>query len=44
MADAAADAIPGARKVVVPDAGHMVNMEAPAIVNSLLREVVLGLR
>jgi 3-oxoadipate enol-lactonase len=43
MADAVAGAIPGARKVVVPDAGHMVNMEAPAIVNALLRDMVLGL-
>ena len=43
MADAMADAIPGARKVVVPDAGHMVNMEAPAMINALLRDVVLSL-
>jgi 3-oxoadipate enol-lactonase len=41
MADVLAGAIPGARKVVVRDAGHMVNMEAPAVVNPLLREVVL---
>jgi pimeloyl-ACP methyl ester carboxylesterase len=37
-----ADRIPGARKVTVPGAGHMVNMEAPKIVNALLREVVLN--
>ncbi len=42
MADVLAGAIPAARKVVVADAGHMVNMEAPRVVNSLLREVLLG--
>jgi glyoxylase I family protein len=36
--------IPGARKVVIPDAGHMVNLEAPEVVNPLLREVVLRAR
>lgn len=41
MAEVLTGAIPGARKVVVHDAGHMVNMEAPAIVNTLLREIVL---
>jgi len=40
MADAMAQRIPGARKVVVPDAGHMVNMEAPDAVNDILREVI----
>ena len=40
MADVLSDGIPGARKLVVPDAGHMVNMEAPAVVNALLRDVV----
>jgi pimeloyl-ACP methyl ester carboxylesterase len=40
MADAMADRIPGATKVIVPGAGHMVNMEQPAIVNDLLREVI----
>jgi pimeloyl-ACP methyl ester carboxylesterase len=40
MADAMADRIPGAKKVIVPGAGHMVNMEQPAIVNDLLREVI----
>ena len=24
---------PGARKVLVPDAGHMVNLEQPAVFN-----------
>jgi 3-oxoadipate enol-lactonase len=41
MAELLAATIPGARKVVVRDAGHMVNMEAPTVVNALLREVVL---
>jgi 3-oxoadipate enol-lactonase len=41
MSDVLADRIPGARKVTVPGAGHMVNMEAPETVNALLREVVL---
>jgi 3-oxoadipate enol-lactonase len=40
MADAMATRIPGARKVVIPGAGHMVNMEAPAAVNAVLLEVV----
>lgn len=40
MADAMTDRIPGARKVTVPGAGHMVNMEAPAAVNDVLREVI----
>lgn len=40
MADALASRIPGARKIVVPDAGHMVNMEAPAVVNDILRDVI----
>ncbi|HVS67608.1 MAG TPA: alpha/beta fold hydrolase [Mycobacteriales bacterium] len=40
MADEMASRIPGARKVVVPDAGHMVNMEAPDAVNDVLREVI----
>jgi 3-oxoadipate enol-lactonase len=42
MADVLADAIPGATKVVVRDAGHMVNMEAPSVVNALLRDVIVG--
>lgn len=41
MADVLAARIPGARKIVVPDAGHMVNMEAPAVVNEILRDAVL---
>ena len=40
MAGVLADSIPQARKIVVPGAGHMVNMESPAVVNALLREVM----
>jgi 3-oxoadipate enol-lactonase len=43
MAGMLADRIPGARKVTIPDAGHMVNMEAPRVVNDVLREVVTTL-
>lgn len=39
MAEVLAERIPGARRVTVPDVGHMVNMEAPGTVNALLREV-----
>jgi 3-oxoadipate enol-lactonase len=42
MSAVLADRIPGARKVTVPDVGHMVNMESPETVNALLRDVVLG--
>jgi 3-oxoadipate enol-lactonase len=42
MADVLAGSIPGASKVVIRDAGHMVNMEAPSAVNALLRDVILG--
>jgi 3-oxoadipate enol-lactonase len=41
MSEVLADRIPGARLVTVPDAGHMINMEAPETVNTLLREIVL---
>lgn len=41
MSDILANRIADARKVTVPGVGHMVNMEAPAVVNVLLREVVL---
>jgi 3-oxoadipate enol-lactonase len=40
MATVLADRIPNARLVTVPDAGHMVNMEAPDAVNALLLEVL----
>lgn len=36
MADTLAHGIPGARKVVVPNAGHLANIEAPEIVNRLI--------
>ena len=42
MADVLAASIPGAAKVVIEDAGHMVNMEAPSAVSALLRDVILG--
>jgi len=38
IADYMAQNIKGARKAVVPDAGHMSNMECPAEVNALLSE------
>jgi pimeloyl-ACP methyl ester carboxylesterase len=37
-AQALADGIPGARLAIVPGAGHISNLEAPAAVNALLRE------
>ena len=40
MADVLAAEIPHARKIVVPDAGHMVNMEAPDVVTDILRGIV----
>ena len=40
MADVLAERIPGARKVVVDGAGHMVNMERPAVVNEILLDVL----
>lgn len=40
MADILADRIPRARKIVIPDAGHMVNMEAPDAVNLIVREAI----
>ena len=35
--------IPGAQHHVVPDAGHMINMEQPAAVNELLTRFIDGL-
>ena len=43
MADVYAKRIPGARRLTVPDAGHMLNMESPDAVNAILRDVVLSL-
>lgn len=42
MADLLAACLPHADKIVVPDTGHLVNMEAPDVVNQILREVVLA--
>ena len=33
VVDALAATVPGARKVPVPGAGHMVNLEQPAVFN-----------
>ena len=41
-ADLLASGIPGARKVVVPDAAHMVNMERPEAFNRLVLEFLAG--
>lgn len=41
MSKTLADRIPDARRVEIPDVGHMSNMEAPEAVNALLREIVL---
>jgi 2-succinyl-6-hydroxy-2,4-cyclohexadiene-1-carboxylate synthase len=38
IADVLAAGIPGAKKVIVPNAGHMVNMEVPHEVNNLLAD------
>ncbi|HEU5317724.1 MAG TPA: alpha/beta hydrolase, partial [Chloroflexota bacterium] len=43
-ADALEAGIKGARKVVIPGAGHMTNMEAPREVNHLLLEFLAGVR
>jgi pimeloyl-ACP methyl ester carboxylesterase len=40
MSETIASSVPGARLTVVPDAGHMVNMEAPGVVTSLILDVV----
>lgn len=39
----AARAIPGARHVVIPDAGHISNLENPAAFNAALKEFLGGL-
>ena len=36
--------IPGAKKVVIPDAGHMANMEQPGFVNAAIFEFLEGLQ
>jgi pimeloyl-ACP methyl ester carboxylesterase len=40
MAERIAARVPGARLVVVPGVGHMANMEAPAVVNDILSDVL----
>jgi pimeloyl-ACP methyl ester carboxylesterase len=32
--------VPGARRIVIPDAGHMVNMEQPAAFNRAVRSFI----
>jgi pimeloyl-ACP methyl ester carboxylesterase len=39
---ALAAAIPGARLVVIPDAGHVSNQEQPAAFNAAVREFILS--
>jgi pimeloyl-ACP methyl ester carboxylesterase len=43
MAQVLGSRIPNARTIVVPDAGHMVNMEAPGVVTDELRAVASSL-
>lgn len=40
IAEVLAAGIPSARKVIVPNAGHMVNMEAPDVINKLLADFI----
>ncbi len=42
VADLLAAGIQGARKISVPGAGHLVNMEAPAVFNDALTEFLRG--
>jgi pimeloyl-ACP methyl ester carboxylesterase len=42
MAKILATRIPRAYRCLVPDVGHMVNMEAPHIVNGIVRDVMLA--
>jgi 3-oxoadipate enol-lactonase len=42
MAEVISRRVPGARAITVTDAGHMVNLEAVASVNAILREAVLA--
>jgi pimeloyl-ACP methyl ester carboxylesterase len=42
MSEVLASRIPGARTLVIPDAGHMVNMEAPDAVTAALRELIIA--
>jgi pimeloyl-ACP methyl ester carboxylesterase len=43
LARAMASAVPGARLEVVPDAGHLPPLEAPAVVNALLADFLKSL-
>jgi pimeloyl-ACP methyl ester carboxylesterase len=42
MADLLERRIPGAQRIDVPDSGHMVNLEAPDAVNTLLHNAILA--
>lgn len=44
VADTVAKEVPGARKIVIPGAGHTANMEAPEVVNPLVLEFLAGMR
>jgi pimeloyl-ACP methyl ester carboxylesterase len=41
ISDILASKIPRAQKAVIPNVGHMVNMEMPDTVNSLLADFIL---
>jgi pimeloyl-ACP methyl ester carboxylesterase len=43
IADHVEAQVPGARKVVIPDAGHHPNMEHPALFNQVVLEFLGGL-
>jgi pimeloyl-ACP methyl ester carboxylesterase len=43
IVDLIAGQVPGARKVVIPDVAHMVNMEKPDEFNDLVLELLSGL-
>ena len=42
MAKSIADAIPGARLAVIPAAGHLSNIEQPAIFNTIVLDFLAG--
>jgi pimeloyl-ACP methyl ester carboxylesterase len=42
--DYMAKKIPGARKIVIPDAGHAVNIDQPAAFNSAMLEFIGGVK
>lgn len=43
MADRMAAAIPGSRRVLLPNAGHLSNMEQPTLFNDALREFLFSM-